>query len=272
MSQLSVSSTSTAARSTPSGGSSTGSISPWIRVLIFVVGGLGLMVIIWLWIITFGSVGGEEFSPERFQRRSFTFYQIPGLGVQISPVVRETSRNGFEKFLISNKYVSVTASEGKARWDLVRDSQHHPEAADCDAAILCEYLDTTTDKGGWKWQKWSEDNAKKAKLLWPIVAEFARAEMYIYIPDLLSAVERSEQQGGFTALLNQTAADSYCRLAQVEQGFDRHQKAVELFGVALRHDPEHVASLRGRAQSRRALGENEKAAADLAEANRIERE
>jgi len=37
----------------------------------------------------FGMVVGEEFSPDKFARRSFIYYEIPLLGIQVSPVYRD---------------------------------------------------------------------------------------------------------------------------------------------------------------------------------------
>lgn len=241
-----------------------------IRCLIVLAVGGGGAIMLFLWVAIFGAVVGVEFSPERFERRTFVYYQVPGLGIQVRPIVRESKRNGLEQFLLNKNYVQETASADKARWDLVHDNQHRADAAACDAGILCGYLDTYGPKGGFLWKNWSDDHRDQAKLLWPAVAELARAEMYVLIPDLFDVVGKTEKAAEFKALLRETLADSYCRMARVEQRRGRHERAVELFTSALKHDGAHVDSLRGRAESLRKLGQNDKAAADLAEAKELD--
>jgi hypothetical protein len=261
-----------AAAPASSTGSGRSSGSTLLRVVVTLMIVLALLGMGWLWIVTFGVVKGEEFSPQRFQRRTFTYYQIPLLGIQIRPVVRETYRGGVEKFLIKKKYVQVTASADKARWDLLHDSYHQPQGPECDASILSQYLDKSLAPGGWFWEKWTKDHPKQAKVFWSAVTELAREKMYIFLPDLIEVARQHEEAANFNQLLGRSLADSYCVLARAQQQEEHHQRAIELYGRALKHDAEHVDALRGRAESLRSRGQNEKAAADLAEANRIERE
>jgi len=258
------------ASSTTGSGRSSGSTVLRVVVPLMIV--LGLLGMGWFWIVTFGAVSGEEFSPQRFERRTFTYYQVPLLGIQIRPIVREAYRGGVEKYLIKKKYVQVTTSAEKARWDLVHDSYHDPQGPECDAAILSQYLDAMLDQGGWFWEKWTKDHPQQAKLFWPAVAELAREKMYIFLPELFEVVRQHDEAGNFNQLLGRSLADSYCVLARAQQQEEHHQRAIELYGRALKHDPQHVDALRGRAESLRSAGQNEKAAADLAEANRIEKE
>jgi tetratricopeptide (TPR) repeat protein len=262
----------TAAPASSTTGSRRSSGSKVLRFVVTLMIVLALLGMGWLWIVTFGAVVGEEFSPQRFQRRTFTYYQIPLLGIQIRPIVREAYRGNVEKFLVNNKYVQVTASAEKARWDLLHDSYHRPQGPECDAAILSQYLDATLAQGGWFWEKWTKDHPKQAKVFWPAVAELAREQMYIFLPELIEVARQQDEAANFNQLLGRSLADSYCVLARAQQQEEHHQRAIELYGRALKHDAEHVDALRGRAESLRSVGENEKAAGDLAEANRIEKE
>lgn len=266
MSQPAAASASTSADSRRSSGSIV------LRILAPILVGGVLLAMAWLWVVTFGGVAGEEFSPERFQRRQFTYYQIPGLGIQIRPVVRKAYRSNLEQFLVNKKYVQVTATEKKARWDLLHDTYHQPHGPDCDAGILSQYLDMTLESGGSFWEKWTSDHPRQAKVFWPAVAELARREMYIFLPELIEVARKHADSARFNRLVGGSLADSYAVLARAEQQSENHQRAIKLYGRALKHDAQHVDSLRGRAESLRSVGENEKAAADLAEANRIEKE
>ncbi len=53
-----------------------------------------------------------------------------------------------------------------------------------DAAILARYLDLKDDEGELLWLAWSKKEPKLAKVFWPAVAEAARREMYVLVPDL----------------------------------------------------------------------------------------
>jgi tetratricopeptide (TPR) repeat protein len=239
-------------------------------VTLAIVGGGGILLV--GWVFTFGLVAGQEFSPELFERRTFFYHQIPILGIQVRPVVRDRSRTILEQFLVKQKYVPVTAKVEQARWDLVFDNYHADGSSECDASILCEYLDTYTADGDFLWEKWSRDHTEQAKLLWPAVAELAQAELYVVIPEVFEVVDRTNKTAEFKTLLKSTVADGYCRFAQVELQRGEYKRAMELFNKALNHQPQSAAAFRGRADVYRALGENEKAAAESAEADKFEKQ
>ena len=91
--------------------------------------------------VYFGKVSGEEFSPTKFQRRIFSYVEIPLLKIQVSPISRDDKTSDLEKYLVKNKLLGTPAKE--ARWDLVwANGGQHGEAR-----ILCTYLDSVNDRG-----------------------------------------------------------------------------------------------------------------------------
>src|SRR5262245_30912417 len=75
------------------------------RILAIALCILGVLVLIGGVTGIFGMVTGVEFSPNAFERRSFYYYEVPILGIQIWPVVRTDTTGALEKHLATNKLV-----------------------------------------------------------------------------------------------------------------------------------------------------------------------
>ena len=259
-------------RSSRNSGRSGGWLSRWLfRGFISLIGCAGVLLICWVFTVIFGRVTGEEFSPQLFQRRTFIYFEIPLLRVQVWPIRRESSTGAFERFLTRKGYIKVNSTK-KPRWDLVFDSEHDPTSALCDAAILCKYFDTVDADQEFIWKNWTAKHPELAKRLWPAVAEVAQARCYIFIPDLIDVARRAddEKKVEFQQVLDTTLAAKFREAAKSEQHFERHARAVALFTLALSHDGDDLESLRGRAASFAAQGKPEKAAVDLAAARQLE--
>ncbi len=82
--------------------------------------GVGLLVVAFFGGLTmmFGRVSGEEFSPEQFKRRTFSFYEIPIVGLQVWPVKHIDATGDVETEVVTKKLITVKKPE-KPRWDLV---------------------------------------------------------------------------------------------------------------------------------------------------------
>jgi hypothetical protein len=259
----------TTAATAPLPESTKGKTRNWVVLLLAVTAGiLGVTVVGFAWVAMFGLVQGEEFSPHRFERRVFYYYQIPIIGVQILPIARETTTGDVEQLLVTNKYVARGAVRD-ARWDLVRDSWHAPTSPDCDARILCAYFDAVGEQG-LTWKAWTEQHPAQAKLLWPAIAEVAREGLYVLVPELIESARSFDQPGSLQTALSEALLRGYRRHGEIQQQRGRHERAIALFSRALDHDPLDVATLRGRAKSLLALGRKDKAAADLAEAQKLD--
>ena len=155
------------------------------RIGVAILSIIGSAVIVYFITLVFGSVSGNEFAPDTFSRREFSYYQLPLVGRQVSAVRRVEKKSDLCQHLIDNGY--ITALSTASRWDLVAARCGTRQLRDGDALILCHYLDARDTDGELYWLDWTKDHPKLAKLLWPKVAEAARAECYTVIPEMFRA-------------------------------------------------------------------------------------
>ena len=155
-----------------------------IIVLSVVLGG-GLLILIAG--ATFGLFGGEEFSPDKFSRRRFYYYEIPLLHIQVTPVVRISQQSELETYLTRHNYVPK-ATRVPPRWDPIFFHRGGASYWRGDAAIVCAYLDARRDDE-LSWLAWSKTNPELAQVLWPLVAKVVRQEVYSFVPDLLEPTQ-----------------------------------------------------------------------------------
>ena len=155
----------------------------WPRRLVFAtVASLGLCGAMLLATLMFGAVGGEEFCPDTFSRRSFLYYELPLVGLQITPIRRRDETQDLEKHLTKHNY--VPSGKAAPQWHLVNSMRSGVSRVRGDAAILCEYLDANADKRDSYWKAWTEQHPELAKILWPAVAQTASRKLYFFVPDL----------------------------------------------------------------------------------------
>lgn len=222
-------------------------------------------------VLMFGLVEGEEFAADTFKRRTFTYYEIPLLHWQVTGIQRDDSAGQLEEHLAKKKLIGPpnTKQNRKTRWDLVSSNRTESNSPICDANILCSYLDQRNADKSLSWLVWSKKKTELAKVLWPAVAELARRELYFFIPDLLQAAKGSSQPEPLKRQLDLTLNGKYRFLAENEQKLKQHKSAIHWFSEALALNSGDIDSLRGRAKSLQSLGKKDRAAADLAEVQRI---
>lgn len=207
------------------------------RVGIGVLGVFLVGVVLVYAVLYFGSVTGEEFSPDSFKRRRFAYREIPLLGLQITPIRHTDATNDLEKHLLADKLFAVPA-QPENRWDLVFASQGQSSIFAGDARILCQYLDAANKDGDHIWLKWSEDHVEMAKVLWPAVAEVARHELYSFIPDLFLLARSASTPEQLQQRIDEALADKYLLVAETLEALDHKDVAEELFAEAIRHAPD----------------------------------
>jgi hypothetical protein len=162
----------------------------WLKVTFGILGVVVLMGVLYLATLIFGSIGGEEFSPQTFQRRTFSFFQIPLVQLKISGIDRVTVTGAVENHLINNKLIPTTNDPEK--WDLVRLTKATSIQAVEDPQVLVHYLTAEDGGGGLVWLKWSEAHPEGAQALWPVVAELARQGLYTNLPTFFELARRVE--------------------------------------------------------------------------------
>jgi len=240
----------------------------WILVLVF--GSLFGSTILLLVAVASGQMIGQEFSPDLFKRRNFHYTQIPIIQFQVYPITRTDYTGELAIYLKQHKYITST-NANQPRWDLIYQGGIDPSSENCDARLLCEYLDQYDENRNLLWLEWTEDHPALGKVFWPIIAKLARKGDYLLVPELFGLAKDATKVELFQRSLNTSLSQQYRLRAEMEQKQSNHSKAVDYFTEALSYDPLDPDALRSRATSYDALGEREKSRADLAEASRHNR-
>jgi len=237
----------------PSTGRSV-SESKWLDALPYIifslVGLIGLVGVVFI----FGRVSGEEFSPEAFQRRRYWFYQIPVLKIQISPVAHENVSTGLED-RIATDIKAVNTTDPSVTWDIVTANRAGRSVYSGDARILCDSLEIGDTSGNLVWEEWTDDHKELATLLWPLVAEVARARLYVLIPDLLDIAQSASSVIEVGQELTDYLEVESLKIALSLQQNSQHAFAILAFDLALKQDSNSPQALQGRARSKAALGD-----------------
>ena len=231
------------------------------RLIVGILALIFVGLILFVCIVQFGSVTGVEFSPDTFKRRSFFYYEIPLLGLQISPIRRTNQTGDLESHLITKSLINANIN-AKPVWDVASLSRGGLLSRKGDAGILCTYLDIKDDEYHLVWLKWSKDNVELAKTFWPEVARLARNQSYFLVPELFHLAEQMQDAKELRSAIYHTLARRYRELGQAQQQLGKHDVAVGLLTEALSYTPDDPATLRSRAESYTALGEPEKASTD----------
>ena len=159
-----------------------------IRATYLLITLIGLASLLGLVILIFGSVSGTEFSPESLETRSFSYYEIPGIRWQVSPIVRKVTVGGVEQLLQRQQLVTLLPA---SQWDLVSAQRMTDWIDPRGASILNSYLRARTDDNRDYWADWTVKHSELAKVVWPEVIRLARRRLYIFIPDLMQLARRA---------------------------------------------------------------------------------
>jgi len=221
--------------------------SRWWYFLWFVVGSVAFGLVLLFATLLFGLVGGQEFSPVTFKNRVFFYFQIPVVGIQVSPVVREEEQSAFSRYLVDNNYLP-SAGKLEDRWDIARMMSRGGGEWKGDAAILSDYLNhDTRDKSPW-WT-WTEENPELGKVLWPKVGQLARDRHYLLIPNAMNAATLAGDADTLAKTLSDELAQAFTMIGKSEQARGNHEKAVEFFDRAMEEVPGYPPAVEARAES-----------------------
>jgi hypothetical protein len=225
----------------------------WKRLLI---GGAVVLALAFLFaapFVRYGAVVGEEFSPDDFHRRSYHYWEIPLVHVQVTPLRTQDETNDLERHLVQNKVIARRKS-AKPRWDLVSVRRGESEAPPGDAAILCRYLDQTTEEGDLIWLAWTKKEPQLAAVLWPAVAEAARRELHLLTPDLFHLAQQAASADELKQSLARHLAARYEQLARVQQQLGNDDVAAEWFKAARHYEQARSSAAQGSNASPPATG------------------
>ncbi len=233
----------------------------WVAVVLLMVTPVGLFVFFFS-----GLVVGEEFSPDDFTRRRFSYNVVPLINYTFQGIEYADTTPVLEKTLVSDGLIlTPPGSVGtQKKWHLVSDFKTPVNVSDdFDAGILCQYLDLTNPGGENVWVVWNSKHPQLAVTFWPIVQDLARHQVYWAIPPIMRRALSLEQPNDalFSDYLVDATASAYIQAAQECQNREDHLRAVELFTLSIERRPGATA-LRGRAESHRLTGNEELGRAD----------
>jgi hypothetical protein len=149
--------------------------------------GAGLLFVL---TIMFGTVNGQEFCPETFERRRYHYVQLPLVHVQLTGEDDKDISGATEVFVTSQKYFRKK-SPANPQWHTIT-TQRGARAETGDARLLIEYLDAKNSDEYHRWVKWSEDHPKLAAELWPAVQQLAEQRQYLAIPDAFDLAKAAD--------------------------------------------------------------------------------
>jgi hypothetical protein len=204
------------------------------------IGAAVLLVVGYFSTRIFGAVYGEEFSPNTFQRRRFSYYEIPLIHLQITPISREDYSNTLEKQLVDEKLV-LSGEPNHARWDLVWARQGAQSPSHGDASILCAYLDARGEHHNLRWKSWTDENPQLAEILWATVRRLADQQLYLLVPDVFGLAGQATEPSSFQQAVSELLADRYELLARTQRELGDYPSARQLAQEGLHHDPNRQA-------------------------------
>ena len=199
----------------------------WLKLAVTAVIVVGVLFLL---VMTFGQVTGLEFSPDRFERRSFVYYQIPLLKLQISPVLRDNVSNDLERHIRRQKLIS--GPPRSRRWDVVSVS-FGAEASPREgpAQVLCRYLDQSDERDLW-WLQWSRAHPELAGPFWSAIQQAAQLNAYFLIPEMFDLAVHAKDPTDFCEQLDELLTRRYTEVARDYQALGRTAEAQRLFAAA----------------------------------------
>jgi len=203
--------------------------------------GLGLFVTAMLALvgamltIAFGSVHGIEFCPQTFERRSYSFYEIPWLGIQVRGVRHADLTGPVEKHLKQNKLLP-TPPKSPFTWHIVAGMRGASPLQTGDAQILVRYLDARDAEEKHVWLDWSQKHPQAAAILWPAIARLSRDELYIFVPEFIDLAKHSPTPAALQQQVDARLVERLYQIAQRYQQADNHPAAIRCLDEAIALD------------------------------------
>lgn len=217
---------STSISSPPAASNSTVQANRRTRRWVTLIATVALIFVVFLVVRLQGLVTGSEFAPSHFQQRSFRFYELPLLHLQITPIQRVGITPKAATF-VRQKSLIVPHSGAPAAWHLVEISRGLSGSTRADAQLLIEQLNL--DSGGDAyWRKWSIDHPQHAKVLWPVVQKLAVRELYVLMPALFELAQLEQSPDKLQEEIDRHLSQQYLRLVQDMEAAERDDLAGQL--------------------------------------------
>lgn len=199
------------------------------NILIF---GLLLIIVVVptlaIYVLIKGSRGGEEFSPDNFTSRRFTYMVFPGTDWVLQGMTYDDTTSAACTQIVSDGLIS-TSSGPNQRWDLINDRKIGSLGSEFDARFLTMALAEEDSEHDSVWEKWTVKFPDSAKVLWPVIADLARDNMYLAVPEILDEVRdiKDDDAEAMQLQLDEYVATAYREFGEMDQQQSNHQRAVE---------------------------------------------
>jgi len=185
---------------------------------------------------------GTEFSPDDFTVRNFSYLYEPITGSVISGRTFDDDYYSYLPSLptlVADKYIKPVFKKEKT-WHLLEDNgiYYRGHSADSDARLLVNFLLLFDENRENTWTVWNSDHPNLAKVLWPLIAEMARDEVYLTVGDVLTFVLDADysDQKQFTADLRQEVAKAYLKVAKIDFQNDNLESAEHRVKKSIKFD------------------------------------
>lgn len=182
-----------------------------------------------------GYVSGVEFAPTHFQRREFSFFEIPLLHVQITPIERSAQTSNTGNYLRANSLVKTQRGTPDT-WHLVSIRRGLTGTTPADAHFLTDQLDFQ-NQTDFYWRIWSIDHPQHAKILWPMIQDLAVRELYLLMPPLFELAQIEQTPEELKANLKTRLESDLVSLIEDVRADDDDQLADLILEEAIQMDP-----------------------------------
>ena len=206
-----------------------------LRAWVIGIGAVLLTLLLFLLVRVQGYVRGSEFAPTHFQQRDFSFYEIPLLRIQITPIRRTGTTPSTARFLRQKALVKPHTGAPQT-WHLVSISRGLAGSTPADAELLISQLGIRQGSDPY-WKTWSNDHPAHAKLLWPVVQKLAERELYVLLPELFEVAQLEQTPQQLQQRIDGMLRVAYVGLIQDMRAANRFDLADQLLDEALADYP-----------------------------------
>lgn len=196
----------------------------------------GVIFLISLVTLVTGRVEGTEFAPSNFQMRAFTFWEIPFIRLQVTPISRTPTPLQATNYIISRKAIALP-KKGTETWHLVTIQRGLNETTLADAEILTTYLNLKRGSTFF-WEQWSRDHWDAAVVFWPVVQKLAQRELYLILPELFELAQKNPVGTDLQIEIDRWLPEAYARLAVDLREAKQGRLAIEVLEDGLSDYPD----------------------------------
>lgn len=173
-------------------------------------------------------------------RRSFSFYEIPLVHWQITPIRRSDDTPPAATY-VKTKILKKVPKGSATNWHLVSLSRGILGTTNADANFLLAQLEfSDQDSSDPYWIDWSKQNPKHAAVLWPIIQRLAERELYVFIPMVFATADSGgKSPAELQKAIDEQLAAEYVSLVSDMREAGKMTVAAALLSEAVADYPNH---------------------------------